>query len=171
MEAVCEDMQFIISSKGKRQLVFDGYFYNKQKTLAGGVILWECVKRRNERSCTARVKTNDGRIIRCVNEHNCIMEPDKLYAFGQTCVKELKLLKNCRERPRNIIIDGVYGQDNAVLARPPAPASMACTIRRQRQRVDINKPIPDQYDVLFNNIKQPESCSYSTIFRLMISGC
>ena len=44
MEAVREDMQFIISSKGKRQLVLDGYFYNKQKTLAGGVISWECIK-------------------------------------------------------------------------------------------------------------------------------
>ena len=31
MEAVREDMQFIISSKGKRQLVLNGYFYNKQK--------------------------------------------------------------------------------------------------------------------------------------------
>ena len=56
-------MQFIISSKGKRQLVLDGYFYNKQKTLAGGVISGECIKRRNERSCSARVKTNDRKII------------------------------------------------------------------------------------------------------------
>ena len=63
MEAVREDMQIIISSKGKRQLVLDGYFYNKQKTLAGGVISWECVKRKNERPCTAHEKTNDGEII------------------------------------------------------------------------------------------------------------
>ena len=63
MESVRENMQIIISSKGKRQLVLDGYFYNKQKTLAGGVISWECVKRKNERPCAARNKTNNGRII------------------------------------------------------------------------------------------------------------
>ena len=77
MGAVREDMQFIISSKGKRQIVLNGYYYNKQKTLAGGVISWECVKR----YCAARVKTNDGRIIGCVNEHNCILEPDRIQAL------------------------------------------------------------------------------------------
>ena len=118
-------------------------FYNKQKTLAGGVISWECVKRRNERSCAARVKTNDGRIKGRVNEHNCVMEPNRIQAL-RVRANMREGAEATRERPRNIIID------NAVLARLPAPASMARTIRRQRQRVNINEPIPDQYDVLSN---------------------
>ena len=69
-----------------------------------------------------------------------------------------------RERPRNIIINEVYGQDNAVLARLPAPASMARTIRRQRQRVNINEPIPDQYDVLFNISDQYRTTSTGELF-------
>ena len=107
------------------------------------MISWECAKRRNERSCAARVKTNDGRIIGRANEHNCIREPDRILALRvRANIREGA--EATRERPRNIIIDEVYGQDNAVLARPPALASMAHTIRQQRQ------PIPDQYDVLFN---------------------
>ena len=138
-------------------------FYNKQKTLAGGVISWECIKRRNERSCSARVKPNDGRIIGRVNEHNCIMEPDRIQAL-RVRANMREGAEATRERPRNIIIDGVYDQDNAVLARLPAPASMARTIRRQRQRVNINEPIPDQYDVLFNIPDEYRTTSTGELF-------
>ena len=77
------------------------------------------------------------------------MEPDRIQAL-RVRANMREGAEATRERPRNIIIDGVYHQDDAVLARLPAPASMARTIRRQRQRVNINEPIPDQYDVLFN---------------------
>ena len=153
-------MQFIISSKGKRQLVLDGYFYKKQKTLAVGVISGECAKRRNKRSCAARVKTNDGRIIGRVNEHNYIMKPDRIQSLRVRAIMR-EGDEAARERLRNIIIDGVYGQDNAVLAQLPAPASMTGAIRRQRQRVNINKPIPD---VFFNIPDQYRTTSTGELF-------
>ena len=57
------------------------------------------------------------------------MEPDRIHALRvQANMREGA--EATRERPGNIIIYGGYGQDNAVLARLPAPASMVRTIRR-----------------------------------------
>ena len=118
------------------------------------------------------MKTNDGRIIGRVNEHNCIMEPDRIQAL-RVRANMREGAETIRERPINIIIDGVYGQNNSVLARLPAPASMARTIRRQRQRVNINELIPDQYDVLFNIPDQYRTTSTEELFLqydLQING-
>ena len=62
-------MEFATSNKGKLQVIVDGYLFNKQKDLANDVISWECVDRRNAKSCNARVKTLEGQLVGRINEH------------------------------------------------------------------------------------------------------
>ena len=51
-------MEFIPSVRIKEELlVLGGYIYSQNITSATGVIIWESVERRNEKSCTAKLKT------------------------------------------------------------------------------------------------------------------
>ena len=43
-----EKMNYLINSKGNRQLILDGYVFNKQKTNATNTITWDCVERRRQ---------------------------------------------------------------------------------------------------------------------------
>ena len=51
-------MEFIPSTRGSKELlVLDGYIYSQNITSVTEVITWECVERRNEKLCTAKLKT------------------------------------------------------------------------------------------------------------------
>ena len=73
-------MDFLISNKGKRQVILDGYLYNKQKALANNTISWECVERRNAKLCSARIKTRDGQLVGCVNDDPHPPRPETIRA-------------------------------------------------------------------------------------------
>ena len=141
-------MEFLTSSKGKQQLVLDGYLYSKQKNLAGGIISWECVKRRNERSCAAKIKTLNEQVVGRINVHRCVIEPERLET-RRVRANMREDAQNTRERPRNIIMDEVYGQNGDVLATLPSQSTMARTIRRQRQKIKVQNVIPHNDDLLF----------------------
>ena len=49
-------MEFISSIRGNKQLlVLDGYVYSEHIKLANNVVSWECINRRNARSCLAEI--------------------------------------------------------------------------------------------------------------------
>ena len=71
-------MEFVNSNKGEPQLILDGYIYTKQKDLANNVISWECVERRNEKSCKAKIKTLDNEIIDRLHDHTHPPCPERI---------------------------------------------------------------------------------------------
>ena len=72
-------MEFVPSTRGNKELlVMDRYIYSQQKTLAGGVISWECVERRNAKSCIAKIKTLNGNEVGRLHEHTHPADVEKI---------------------------------------------------------------------------------------------
>ena len=57
------------TEKRKLKLCVDSYPYVKQKSLARGVLCYECEKRR-DCGCKAKLHINGDKITKRVNEHN-----------------------------------------------------------------------------------------------------
>ena len=71
--------EFIPSHSGNKQLlVLDRHTYNKQKKLAGNVILWDCLNRRKANSCNAKVKTLNGVLQGRLHHHTHPVDPEKV---------------------------------------------------------------------------------------------
>ena len=72
-------MEFIPSPRSNKQLlVFEQHIYCEQKKLAGNIILWECVNRRNRNACSARIKTLNGILHGRAPDHRCQPDPAKI---------------------------------------------------------------------------------------------
>jgi hypothetical protein len=69
---------FVPRTKGSPLLILEGFVYTKQKILSTGATSWECSQRRNARGCTAKVKTQDGRIVGRTNVHSHLPDPAKV---------------------------------------------------------------------------------------------
>ena len=61
-------MEVLTSTKGKKQLAYEGYIYVFQKKLASGTDTYECQRRRNY-GCKARIKVLDDKIVDAINAH------------------------------------------------------------------------------------------------------
>ena len=71
-------MEFVNLANGKRKVLFESYIYVKQKELSGGRISWECSRHRNNRSCKAKIKTNNDVFEARTNVHTCnIPDPEE----------------------------------------------------------------------------------------------
>ena len=74
-------MNYVLSSKRRRQFILDGYLFNKRKTNNNNVVTWEYIERRNKRSCSVRVKTIDDRLLaRLKDPHKDPPQPERLQA-------------------------------------------------------------------------------------------
>ena len=155
-------MEFITSSKGKRQLVFEGYKYNKQKDLKDDAISWECVSRRNEKSCKAKVKALNDQIIGQTNEHTLPPIPELIDA-AKARSEMKRRAETTTERKRNIISQSIQNQ-NDVLPHLPSTTTMGRTIRRQQQRVNVLPPIPAENDLFFNIPQEYQIASNGNYF-------
>ena len=94
-------MDYLISSKGRRQLILDGYLFKKRKVNSHNIISWECVERRNRRACSVCVKTLDDQVMA-----HCHLQGAKVH--GNT--KEL--VKTTNERSDDIISNAATGESN-----------------------------------------------------------
>ena len=61
-------MKVITSTKGKKQLAYEGYIYVFQKKLASGIDSYECQRRINY-GCNARIKILDNSIVDAINDN------------------------------------------------------------------------------------------------------
>ena len=141
-------MEFTKSSKGKLQLIVDCYLYNKQKDLANNVISWECVDRRNAKSCIARVKTANDQLVERVNEHTHPPRPEMIKAHViRGNMKDRARLTT--EKTRNIIVEEISNEPNEILAVLPPLRTIQRDIQRQRQNNNVRDPIPADNDFGF----------------------
>ena len=57
-DATVVRMEFITSVRGASKLLYEGYAYVKQKTLADNWESYECERQRYDKSCKARVRVS-----------------------------------------------------------------------------------------------------------------
>ena len=66
-------MHKVDSIRGKQKIMYNGYVYVKQKSLANGAISYECEKRRGSGAglseCKAQVKVKDEAVIGSLHDH------------------------------------------------------------------------------------------------------
>ena len=107
-----------------------GYLYVFQKQLADDVESWECTERR-KKTCKARVKLDNDRIIDRVNDHT--------HAPNQTRVETAKVRATTKrsaettlDAPNRIISDSLAQASDAVAVNMPSLDNVRRTIRRYR---------------------------------------
>ena len=80
-------MEFILTTRGSRQVVHNGYLYKKKKTLASGITYWECTQRRSGDGCKGRIAiAADDTFLRISIDHT---HPMTIHIL--LCRKRLKL--------------------------------------------------------------------------------
>lgn len=66
-------MDKVLSIRGIQKVMHNGYVYVKQKDLAGGVISYECEKRRGNGTriseCKAKIKVKNDVVVGTLHEH------------------------------------------------------------------------------------------------------
>ena len=142
-------MEFIPSPRSNKQLlVFEQHIYCEQKKLAGNIILWECVNRRNRNACSARIKTLNGILHGRAPDHRCQPDPAKIQTMKVRGQMKQRA-QNTIEKTRDILSGAVAGQNEEVLARLPKEEILKRTIRRSRQVANVLPPVPQPNDLHF----------------------
>ena len=133
-------MEFIPTIRGGRKLLFEGYSYIKQKTIAGDREVWECELRRR-RDCKAKLHLLGEVVVDRVNVHT--------HAGDAARNEMLTVRANMRTRaeqteetPQQIITEGTRNMTDAASGRMVAVANVRRNIRRNRQNVANPLPVP-----------------------------
>ena len=142
-------MNYLVNTKGNRQLILDGYLFNKQKTSATNVVTWDCVERRKLHNCNVRVKSLDDEIVARLNmPHDHPPQPERLQAaIVRSNMKQRA--KTSAMKTRDIISNEAQYEDDAVLAYLPTEQILKRDIQRNRKRAQIIDPVPAPTDIAF----------------------
>ena len=111
--------------------MLDGYIYSQNKTGVTGVITWECVERRNDKACIAKLKTLNQVEVCRLYEHRYAPDPEKIRVLK---IKgEMKhRAQNIAEKTRDVLSGAVAGQSEERLARCPKEETLKRYIRGLR---------------------------------------
>ena len=118
-------MKVITSTKGKKQLAYEGYIYVFKKKLASGIDSYEC-QRRRDYGCNAKIKFLDNSIVDAINDHT------HAPAMNHVSVTKLRLgIKRraieSQETPQQIISSAVINiSDGAAEIIPPIRTIRRC---------------------------------------------
>ena len=132
----------------KQLLVFEGYIYSQEINLAGNVILWECINRRNKNACSAKIKTLKGIFHGRTPDHRCQPDPEKIQTMKVRDQMKQRA-QNTMENTRGILSGAVAGQNQEVLTRLPKEETLKRYIRHRRQVANILPPVPQAKDLNF----------------------
>ena len=142
-------MEFIASTRGNKQLlVLDGYVYSEHRKLANNVVSWECINRRNARSCLAKIKTMDGLEVGRLHVHTHAPDPEKVKLMKLRSEVKTRA-KQTMDNTRDIINNAVAGQVQEVLGLLPSEDTIRRDIRRNRQAVNQIPPVPQPNNLQF----------------------
>src|SRR3981189_2462620 len=73
-------MEFVLSSKGKRILIYENFVYYKQKNSAdGNSEYWQCIERKS-RGCAGRIRSRNENAIPITN-HSHPADPSIIKSF------------------------------------------------------------------------------------------
>jgi len=143
-------MSIIQSSKGKDQLLLDGFRYrraNKSQTT------WRCVRG----GCAGRV-TFDSMEYTILTDHNHVPNPDELISI-EFKAKVNKRAETSTDAPRKIIHEAlldVHPADGSIITNYN---SAQRTVERKRKKNDVSIATPTS----FKNIKIPDELKLTNI--------
>ena len=127
-------MEFILSNKGARKLVFDGYTFVKSRQV-GNRIYWCCDQKRDRvLQCRGNVVTdivNGREALIASKDHNHAPSQAAIEA-KKLMIKVKELAKTTRDKPC-VIINKAKECDQAVTFELPSVNAMRKTIQRQRK--------------------------------------
>uniref|UniRef100_A0A1B0F983 FLYWCH-type domain-containing protein n=1 Tax=Glossina morsitans morsitans TaxID=37546 RepID=A0A1B0F983_GLOMM len=95
-----DEINYVISQKGRTQLLHKGYYYVREKKIRNKVY-WRCTQYTTWFRCHGRLHTDEGRIVHSsLHNHNCLEGGEKpnmhikfnLATFSSTKKKNRKLL-------------------------------------------------------------------------------
>ena len=97
-----EELEIVLTKKGKRKIIEEGYEYVKNKDLSNEREKFECSNRRNKAACYASITVKDNRIVGKKNEHTHAPDTAKCEAIKILASMKQKAL-NTQETPHQII--------------------------------------------------------------------
>lgn len=128
------DLQFVLSEKGKKQLLRNGFlFYNNGVNERNGNTYWKCIysDKHNKKHCSARIITTSNNEIQKETDHN--------HGGDAAMVEAVKVKNELRnaalttsESPHVLIASASAGIHDSVAAQLPSSSSLKRTIRNVR---------------------------------------
>lgn len=130
--------EFIISTRGKEKLVYEGYAYTKQKNLASNRVAWVCEARS---LCKARVTTDGLRVVKSMNQHTHAPNQSKIQAAKAQ--RQMKArVQETNETIQQILTETVGDLDEGAGALLPNISDIRRVLRKQRVAVAQPEPQP-----------------------------
>jgi FLYWCH zinc finger domain len=129
-------MSIVKSSKGKDQLLLDGFRYrhaNKSQTT------WRCVKN----NCAGRITFDDTQYIK-LTDHIHAPNPDDIIA-AEFKSKMIERAITSHDPPRRIIHEGLLNVEKDDATALPSYTALQRTIERKRKANDIPLPSPTSF--------------------------
>ena len=112
-------MEFVKSTRGNKDLLaLDGFVYSQNKISAAGVVSWECVERRNAKSCMAKLKTVNQVEVGRLHQHTHPADHEKIRILKIKAEMKHRA-QNTAEKIREVLSSVVAGKTERTLARCP----------------------------------------------------
>ena len=138
-------MDKVLSIRGIQKVMHNGYVYVKQKDLAGGVISYECEKRRGNGTriseCKAKIKVKNDVVVGTLHEHT--------HASDATQCEVLQVRHNIKKRaleteetPQQILGREMQNLSEAASVQMIPIPHLRRHIRKQRQANHAQHPLP-----------------------------
>ncbi len=139
--------EFILSNKGGRKLLLQGYAYVKKKELKSST-QWECELRRNRAQCKASVWTFEDNILRhSSNEHTHAPDSNLLQSYRiNSSIKEKASNTECESSTQRLLSNALVEASDDCAVKMAKTSSIKRRIRRVRQHCRQQPPIPDTAD-------------------------
>ena len=142
-------MEFVKSTRGNKDLlVLVGFVYSQNKISAAGVASWECVERRNAKSCMAKLKTVNQVEVGRLHQHTHPADHEKIPILKIKAEMKHRA-QNSAEKTRDVLSSVVAGKTERTLARCPKEQTMRRYIRNARQKGNRLPPVPRADDLQF----------------------
>ena len=123
-------MEFFLSKRGSRKLVFEGHVFHKYKTLTNGNTYWECSERRSGNGCKMKVTLDPSEnLLNQSGQHTHVPNPERFEA------------QNVRSRMKGEA--RVSDAKTNTMGNLPSLETMRRDVRRQRQVHQNLPPIPN----------------------------
>ena len=157
-------LKFVRSTKGKNQLVHEGYIFNKDFTKSNKTY-WKCIKYID--SCKGRAHTE--RVIHHSDNHNHVPQAAKIGAKNVLAKIKEKAATNIDLTPQQIVATEIAGIPQATASVLPSVAAMKKTTQRIRRAAEAPLARPTSLTEL--NIQPPYTTTLSNqSFLLWDSG-
>ena len=134
-------MEFVLSQKGERKVIYDGFVYVFQKNLANDLRSFEC-RRRRKGECKSKIKLNAmNEVVEEINEHTHLpSQPEVEILRVKSSIK--RRAETTHETGQQILAGELQGLSEVASVNLPSMEHLRRTIRSQRhEHNNIPQPV------------------------------